>query len=358
MTGVTTKTKADTAAPVTAQDDVFSYDIDDAVTKILDKTAASGSSLGQSECFTYDSLHRLTQAWTTTAASCSASSATADGLGIDPYAQTYTWDPVGNLTSLTSNGQTSTYSYPGGGSAPVHPDTTTAITRPNGTDTYGYDNAGQMTSRIVSGKQSTFTYDELGELTEAVVDGKTTDSIYDAGGQRLLRRTPDGKVTLYLGSMELELSSGVVTGKRYYAAGDGSMVALRTPAGLTWLLSGMAGSEQLAIDTTTQAFYRERYLPFGQRRGEDELLLTDRGFLGATEDRSTSLSLLGARFYDPAIAKFLSPDPLLNLASPGLTNAYGYAGGDPINLFDADGLNPALGTTRTGARSLPKSESE
>ncbi|MEN3540967.1 DNRLRE domain-containing protein [Microbispora sp. ZYX-F-249] len=340
LTGVTTKTKTDTSAPVTVQDDVFSYNIDDTINSILDKAAATAGSPGQSECFTYDGLRRLTQAWTTTATACGTGTASADGLGIDPYTQSYTWDGVGNLTSLTSGGQTATYTYSAPGANAVRPDAVTAITRPNGAGSYGYDDAGQMTSRTIDGKHSTFTYNELGELTKAVVDGQTTDNVYDAEGQRLLRRTPDGKTTLYLGTMELELSAGTVTGKRYYTTADGSQIAVRTPAALTWLLGGIAGSEQLAIDDTTQAARRERYLPFGQRRGDDDLPFTDRGFLGKIEDSSTGLSLLGARFYDPAIAKFLSPDPLLNLAKPGLTNAYGYAGGDPVNLSDPDGFEP------------------
>ncbi|MEN3541278.1 DNRLRE domain-containing protein [Microbispora sp. ZYX-F-249] len=340
LTGVTTKTKTDTSTPVTVQDDVFSYNIDDTVNSILDKAAATAGSPGQSECFTYDGLHRLTQAWTTTATACGTGTASADGLGIDPYTQSYTWDGVGNLTSLTSGGQTATYTYSAPGATAVRPDAVASITRPNGADFYGYDDAGQMTSRTIDGKHSTFTYNELSELTKAVVDGQTTDNVYDADGQRLLRRTPDGKTTLYLGAMELELSAGTVTGKRYYTTADGSQIAIRTPATLTWLLSGNAGSEQLAIDDTTQAARRERYLPFGQRRGDDDLPFTDRGFLGKIEDSSTGLSLLGVRFYDAAIAKFLSPDPLLNLAKPGLTNAYGYAGGDPVNLSDPDGFEP------------------
>lgn len=105
-------------------------------------------------------------------------------------------------------------------------------------------------------------------------------------------------------------------------------------------MTGVAGSTQLSVEDATQAIRRERYLPFGQRRGDDDLPFTDRGFLGKIEDESTGLNLLGARFYDPSIAKFLSPDPLINLADPGLTNAYGYAGGDPVNLSDASGFEP------------------
>ncbi|MEU4537315.1 RHS repeat-associated core domain-containing protein [Streptosporangium sp. NPDC023825] len=77
-------------------------------------------------------------------------------------------------------------------------------------------------------------------------------------------------------------------------------------------MSGTHSSTQLAINDATGAINRERYLPFGQRRGEDDLPFTDRGFLGKSEAAATSLNYLDARYYDPTIAKFISTDPLLD----------------------------------------------
>lgn len=48
----------------------------------------------------------------------------------------------------------------------------------------------------------------------------------------------------------------------------------------------------------------------------------------------TGYIYLGARFYDPDSGKFLSSDPTWNGRDP---NYYTFAGGDPINYFDADG---------------------
>lgn len=340
LANITTLAKADTPTPVTAQKDDFFYNVDDTINRVLDKASAiAGVTAGQQECFTYDGLHRLSAGWTTTAATCGTGASSGDGQGIDPYAESYTYDAVGNLTTLTSSGQAATYHYPTPGATAVRPNAVTGIDRPAGTDSYSYDNAGQMTARTVAGKQSTFTWDELGELTKATVDGSDTTMVYDAEGNRLIRRDPT-KTVLYLGPMELELAGTALTAKRYYTAPDGSTVAMRTTAGLTWLASGLHGSEQLAITDATGQVSRERYLPYGKRRGIDDLPFTDHGFLGKVEDDSTGLDYLSARYYDPSIAKFISTDPLLVLSNPQWTNPYSYAADNPIGLSDPTGLIP------------------
>ncbi|WP_214326040.1 polymorphic toxin-type HINT domain-containing protein [Nonomuraea sediminis] len=344
LSRVTTQTKADTASPQTVQDDRYSYDLGGQITRVLDAASAiPGTTDGQSECFAYDGLLHLKTAYTTTASSCTG---TGDGQGIDPYNQAYSYDKVGNLTSLTDNGQTATYTYPTPGATAVRPNAVTSITRPTGTDSYTYDNSGQLTTRTVGGKQGTFNWNELGQLTSATVDGQQTSMIYDADGDRLIRRDPDGSSTLYLGSTELKLSGGLVAGKRYYSSADGAQIAMRDATGVTWLLSGSHGSTQLAINDTTGTVNRERYLPYGQRRGSDDLPFTDRGFLGKIEDAATGLNYLGARYYDPTIAKFISTDPELDPRKPEWANPYSYAGNNPIGLSDPDGLRVDAGGGR------------
>ncbi|WP_152990326.1 DNRLRE domain-containing protein [Sphaerimonospora mesophila] len=341
LKSVTTTTKADTLNPVTTQDDHYTYDVSGQITRILDAATAAGTSPGQSECFTYDGLHRLTQAWTTTTPQCGPGTGSADNQGIDPYAQSYAYDGVGNITSITDGGQTATYTYPQGGANAVRPNAVTSITRQGGTDTYTYDKTGHLTARTVAGKNGTFTWNELGQLEKATIDGQDTTMVYDADGERLIRRDPGGKTTLSLGSMEIEVNGDAITGKRYYTTPDGATIAMRIGGdGVTWLASGLHGSTQLAVNDNTGAVSRERYLPFGQRRGTDDLPFTDLGFLGKTEDDSTGLTYLSARYYDPAIAKFISTDPLLDLRKPQWANPYGYAGNNPIGASDPTGLIP------------------
>ncbi|MEV0830126.1 polymorphic toxin-type HINT domain-containing protein [Nonomuraea rubra] len=310
------------------QDDTFTYNKDGQLTRIQDTPG------GQLECFGYDGLSRLTSAYTTGAGACTA----ADSQGPDPYNQSFAYDAVGNLQSITDNGITATYGYPAAGPSAVRPNAVTTISRPGRTDTYGYDNAGQLVARTVNNKQATFTWNPLDQMEKAVVDGAETSMVYDADGERLIRRDPDGSSTLYLGGMEVRATGGVTKATRYYSGPDGAVVAMRTSAGVQWMASGLHGSTQLAIDEATGQVARERYLPYGQRRGSDDLPFTDRGFLGKTEDASTGLSYLSARYYDPAMAKFVSTDPLLDLSKPQWTNPYSYAGNNPIGTSDPTGL--------------------
>jgi hypothetical protein len=43
---------------------------------------------------------------------------------------------------------------------------------------------------------------------------------------------------------------------------------------------------------------------------------------------------MGARYYDPASGRFLTPDPM---GHEGSLSLYDYAGGDPVNGIDPDG---------------------
>ncbi|WP_133306142.1 DNRLRE domain-containing protein [Microbispora triticiradicis] len=342
LTNITTTAKAGTGTVVAQNDDYF-YDINDNVNRIVDKVATiDGATGSQSECFTYDDLERLTSAWTTSASGCSSGMASADGKGPDPYSVSYSYDPLGNLSQVVSSGKISTYHYPTSGANAVRPNAVTSISHSDGpTDTYTYDDNGALSSRHVGSTTTTLDWDEFGRLTKAVVDGQATENVYSASGERIIRRE-GGKTTLYLGSMEVELANSALTAKRYYASGDGATVAVRTSGvgAVTWLVADPHGSSQLAIDDATGNVSRQRYLPFGAHRGgRDDISVTDRGFLGKTEDSSTDLVLLDARFYDPSIGKFLSPDPILELSEPQLANPYGYAGNNPETFADPTGLS-------------------
>jgi RHS repeat-associated protein len=212
------------------------------------------------------------------------------------------------------------------------------------TDSYSYDDVGQMKSRTTGGVASSMTWTPLQQLASVTSGAKTTSYVYDAGGKLLLRKTP-GENVLYAAGQELNSSAGLVTGVRHYTAGSTSL-AVRTEDGsadgkVTWLLSDAQASTQLSVDGTDGTITRHRYTPFGQQRGTTGLPAgTDRGFVGQPQDASTGLSLLGARAYDPGLGRFLSADPLTEPSTPQALNAYSYADNAPVNLSDPTGLRP------------------
>ncbi|WP_343948910.1 SpvB/TcaC N-terminal domain-containing protein, partial [Nonomuraea longicatena] len=123
LSRVHTQAKADTAVPETVQDDRYSYNTAGNITRVLDSVPTAP----QSECFTYDGLRRLKTAYTTTAGACNGA---GDALGADPYDQSYAYDQVGNITTLTDAGQSATYVYPAAGPNAVRPNAVTSIVRP------------------------------------------------------------------------------------------------------------------------------------------------------------------------------------------------------------------------------------
>jgi RHS repeat-associated protein len=59
--------------------------------------------------------------------------------------------------------------------------------------------------------------------------------------------------------------------------------------------------------------------------------------VGGTKD-DTGLTHLGAREYDPSLGRFVSIDPIMDMANPQQWNAYAYSHSDPINFSDPSGL--------------------
>ncbi|MFF1300999.1 MULTISPECIES: RHS repeat-associated core domain-containing protein [unclassified Streptomyces] len=343
-----------------AQQDTYSYDFAGKLTGL--RESASGQT-AQSQCFTYDEQARLTSAFTR-GDTCFYKTE-SDFTGQDPYQTAYTYDRLGNLQSVTDTNKAGTattgdYLYPGYDDSGTW--TTADAEQPHGvrkintiasgtttaTESFVYDNAGQMTQRVKTGKTTDYAWTKLGQLatvkTTTSSGSEQTSYSYDADGNLLLRTTPQETVAS-IGGTELRTTDGkTVTATRYYTSGT-TTAAMRTTQGttatrgkLTYLLADTQASTQLAVDATTGATTRRRYTPFGDERSGTLPTGTNNGFLGKTEDTSTGLSLLGARAYDPQLGRFLSPDPISTPYDPQNLSAYSYSGNDPINYADPSGL--------------------
>ncbi|KAK1183177.1 polymorphic toxin-type HINT domain-containing protein [Streptomyces sp. NBS 14/10] len=307
------------------------------------------------QCFTYDYLQRLTEAWTQGNTSCAANPSGGVLGGPASYWHSYTYDQVGNRrtetlhdpTGNTSKDTKRTYGYPEPGSAQPHTLTSVKATGPNGTsqDTFGYDKAGNTTTRTLGGDTQSLAWDAEGHLakvTEPVEGGsdKVTEYLYDADGNRLIGRTPT-ETTLYLGNTEITLPKGSTTPKatRYIDLGDGHQAVQEDDGTVSLTLADHHGTAQLAIDATTQKLAQRRTLPFGDLRGDQP---TDwpgtKGFVGGTDNtKTTGLTHLGARDYDPTTGRFLSVDPVMDLTDPQQVNGYTYANNNPVTGSDPTG---------------------
>ncbi|NNU28428.1 RHS repeat-associated core domain-containing protein [Isoptericola sediminis] len=332
-------------------DAAYSYDDAGNVLKVADTPDGSTSDV---QCFAYDGLRRMTEAWTPSSGDCAtARSATALG-GAAKYWNSYSFDAVGNRTELVERGSgttTSTYNYPAAGSARPHAVTqVTATGTDAGTSSYAYDEAGNMTTRDAAGRAAqTLTWDPEGELS-TVKEGSTTvgEYVYTADGERLLR-TEGGTTTLYLpGGQEVTLAGSSMTAKRYYSF-EGNTVGVRTaggPSGMTTIVSDHHGTGAVQVDQSSSTMVRRYTTPFGEDRGPQASWTGDHGFLDKPTD-STGLVAIGARYYDPELGKFISVDPVMDLSDPQQWAAYTYGNNNPVTWADPTGELP-MGAGHTG----------
>ncbi|MDQ1746533.1 MAG: hypothetical protein QOD07_796 [Frankiaceae bacterium] len=316
-----TTTVTHNAVPV-VQDDQYSYDNIDEPTQISGN--APGDS-GQQTCFSYDGLSRLAKAWTESTNCANSTATTADG----PYGfnQQYAYATTGVPASVTNLGVVTTYT-PGDS---THPHAITVA----GANSYAYDADGQQATRTVGGVATTLSWDPLHHLYQSA-SGGATKYVNTADGTRLARLDPGGSTTIWMAGNEVHVANGVVTDTRYYSMAGGT-VAQRNASGLTWLASDGQNSRQVAVNASTGAVTRTYYLPYGAVRTGAPALPTDQNFLGRVLD-SSGLLQDGARYYDPSMGQFLTPDPLAVSADNKTLDPYGYADDNPAALSDPSGL--------------------
>ncbi len=335
----------------TAEDNNYSYDASGNITSIA---MTSDTLTSDTQCFNYDHLQDLTQAWTPADNNCASGPSSANLGGAAPYWDSYVVDPAtGNRTSETLHGAgaggsdvDNSYYYPTAGAAQPHAvqSMQQTVGGDASTSNYGYDAAGDTTTR----PGQTVGYDPEGKVS-SISDGINTESdIYDASGNLLLQTDSATGTTLFDGATELHVATGssTVTATRIYSA-NGIPVAERTTQSgvsgniLTWLVADAQGTVNLKVDAVSGALTYRAQDPYGNSRGTVPTWTDDRGYLDAPASAFSGLTQLGARLYDPSIGKFLSVDPVLDPADPAQNNGYSYAHNSPIDLADPTGLDPA-----------------
>ncbi|WP_343949407.1 RHS repeat-associated core domain-containing protein [Nonomuraea longicatena] len=330
------------SAAVKPQDLAYTYDDAGNVTKIADTPTGEGVGAGDVQCFTYDGLRRLTEAWTPAADDCA--SRTLGGAA--PYRTAYTYDEAGLRTSETrysgTTSTTSAYCY-GDAKRKRALTATTTGSCAGAAATYAYDPLGNTTAR----DGQTLTWDARGRVATLTQGARKTAYVYDADGEVLIRRAVgDGESVLYLGATEVHAKkTGTelkIWSTRMYVAGTQQLAVRSTQTGastVTFLAGDRHGTSSLALDAATQAVTRRFLTPFGLPRGTalGGNWPDDKGFLGKPADADTGLTYVGARVYDPATGRFLSPDPVLSTDQAQALNMYAYGANNPATFSDPTG---------------------
>ncbi|MET9219966.1 polymorphic toxin-type HINT domain-containing protein [Streptomyces sp. NPDC003300] len=340
------------SGPQTLSNIKYTYDTAGNITRVRDDQ--NDGTIADDQCFAYDWARRLSEAWTT-ADACTTRPDNGTGtpaLGtVDPYWTSWTFTNSADRATETQHkagpitaNTIRSYTYP----------TTTGVARPHavlnvtavggatGTDTYQYDEAGNLTTKTpATGAAQGLTWNDEGSLATSTVSGATTKFVYDTQGTRLLKREP-AETTLYLpGGQELVLtkSTNALAGNRYYAVPGGSAIRTSSDARVRLLVADPHGTNTLSISATTLAVNRRKTLPYGAPRGTTPTFWPgQKGFVGGDIDTATGYTHLGARDYDTTTGRFISVDPQLDLADPQSLGGYGYSDNSPVTLSDPTGL--------------------
>jgi RHS repeat-associated protein len=98
------------------------------------------------------------------------------------------------------------------------------------------------------------------------------------------------------------------------------------------------GSSSLTTNAAGSIVSQLRYLPFGGTRWESGSTPTDFQFTGQRKEAGIGLYDYNARYYDPLIGRFVSPDTIVPEAkNPQDLNRYSYTRNNPIRYTDSTG---------------------
>lgn len=356
-TGALTDTKItnDAVSATTPMDDTsYAHDPSGNITSTTDNRATSGGNQSETQCYSYDTLGQLSEAWTGTD-SCQADpagnggSTVGDAIPGSAYWTSWAFNAIGERTSQTQHSTAggantvTAYSYNSG-----QPNTlaSTSTTGPSGSSatSYSYDADGNTTTRNVAGGAQSLTWNNDGTLASAATPSGSVGYVYDVNGNVLVQNDSVAKqTTLYIFGEQIVLNSGgatpTVTGTRIIALpGGGEIVRDGAGANFEYELANQQGTGVLTLSSTLQSPVWRQFTPYGVPRGTPPSSWPDtNGFLDKTTDSTTGLTIIGQREYDPATGLFLSTDPMLDFAKPGALADYTYSADDPINKADPTG---------------------
>ena len=323
------------------------------VTLSTTQAAASGvSNSGGSETqvFCYDEQNRLVWAGNTGTPSCSGNGTPSSNPYIPGYSNTY--NNLGELTQGPLSGSGS-YVYLYCNSQPhelsgLYPSGTTCATKGSTTSAYSltYDAFGRVATRTINGTPAitdTLGYDELDRLAQwaSNVSGQTQNEqyLYDASGERVLRRSTSGPsssptttLTVYaFGQQEYTYSgTGASQGTLYYYYLGGRLIGSNDGTTITYYLTDAEGSVLSAFSNTASSAAvkgNQLYDPYGASRYYVPTINTTKGYTGQYNDALTGLDYYHARYYDPAVGLFLTPDS--KQGNMQGVNPYAYVLGNP-----------------------------
>ena len=240
------------------------------------------------------------------------------------YGEELFYDRAGNRTCRRSAGVEEVYAYDAGNHL-------TRLTR-NGEDvSFQYDRAGNL----VKDDKASYTYDAFNRNTRVeTFDGNIQINRYDAEGLRA-EMEENGRLAAFIFNPAKEVVTETEdrTVLRYIRGSE--LIARNTDAVRTYYhyASDEMGSITHVTDEKGKLLNHYEYDAWGNLTLEDEQVSNRFKYTGEQFDPVTQQYYLRARFYNPALARFMQED---TFRGDGL-NLYAYCANNPVRYVDPSG---------------------
>ena len=322
----------------------LTYDLAGRITKIIDQDGTNN--------FAYDSRDQLTLA-------DHSAAAIAD--------EAYAYDSVGNRLTKGATAGLPSSAYQIGPNNRLLSD---------GTFNYTYDAEGQHETRteIATGKVRDFQWDFRQRL-EKVIDrtsaaGPATQTVafgYDALDRRVFKTVTTGgttKSTFFIHDRDhvlLDMSATgtqqssttpVVAARYLHGPAVDQILAQESSGVVLWALTDHLGTVRDLVSNSGQLVNHLTYDSFGVLLAQTDPNNSIRyRYTGREFDAETNLQYNRARYYDAALGRFLSEDPIGFFS--GDVNRFRYVRNRPLVATDPSGLAETAGATFLDAINCP-----
>lgn len=281
-------------------DDQYTRDYAGHITAITGKTAAD------SWTYLYDGADRLIK---------------SDNLGNSTLDETFVYAANDNM--LSRSRVDGTYVYPSASAARPHAPTSV------GAKTLTYDPNGNLTS---DGSR-TLAWDEANRLKTVSLASNTVTLAYGPDGARAKKSSTAAFATTLYPSADVEIDPKTPGNEVYtrYPHPD-----IKVVNGVKYFLHrDHLASVRMVTDAAGAIVEQTNYATYGERLNTG--FQTQKSYIGERFDAETGLLYLNARYMDPVLGRFISPDDWDPTKEGVGTNRYAYALNDPVNRSDPNG---------------------
>jgi RHS repeat-associated protein len=284
----------------------------DAAGNILHMKNEDSTTITEQWDYTYDSLNRLK---------------TAAGGPSGQYSLNYQYDSTGNRIQLNST----VYTY-------NDMNELLSFESPDKSSTFLYDIYGNSIQKDTNGTLWDYTYDYENRLVSVKKDGHIVEEYeYDGDGNRIKKvNTESERIYIYSGLNILYEVNTTTQMDALYIYGPTGRIAKKVNNITEYYHTDHLGSTKLVTSENGTVTEEILYKPFGEQINVSEEKYTYNG----KERDETGLYYYGARYYDPAIGRFITRDPVMGKKeSPQTLNRYVYCINNPLTYVDPAGTD-------------------